>query len=128
MSSRRVHIEQLASAINEELKGYTEGLALSTKEAVKKQGANAAKALRDTSPKRKGRYAKGWRSKIISESTDKVEVTVHNAKWYMLTHLLEHGHARRGGGRVAAKPHIAAVEQAVIEDLERDIERQAQSL
>ena len=128
MSSRRISIDQLASAINEELKGYTDDLAIETKEAVKEVGTKTAKTLKGTSPKRIGGCAKSWRSKVISESADKMEVTVHNAKWYMLTHLLEHGHAKRGGGRVAARPHIAAAEQTAIDELQKEIERRAQSV
>lgn len=32
-------------------------------------------------------------------------------------------HAKRGGGRVSAKPHIAAAEQAGIEQLEKEIQK-----
>ena len=44
--------------------------------------------------------------------------SVHSANRYQIAHLLEHGHAKRGGGRVAARPQIVAAEEKGIRDLE----------
>ena len=48
---------------------------------------------------------------------------MHSKNRYQLTHLLENGHAKRGGGRVRAFPHIAPAETAGTEQLVKDIER-----
>ena len=40
---------------------------------------------------------------------------------YSLTHLLENGHAKRGGGRVKAIPHIGKVNADVMEMVEKEI-------
>ena len=48
---------------------------------------------------------------------------VYSPKRYFLTHLLEHGHAKRNGGRVSAHPHIAPAEEVGEEKLMKDLEK-----
>ena len=128
MSSRKVSVDQLASAVNDVLSEYTDELAIVVKETAKEVADKTATQLKGSSPKRIGGYAKSWRAKVMSESTDNLEITVYNARWYMLTHLLEHGHAKRGGGRVAARPHIAAAEQAGIQMYEDELKRKIEGM
>ncbi|WP_342715452.1 HK97 gp10 family phage protein [Bacillus paramycoides] len=73
--------------------------------------------LRESGPKKTGAYRKGWRKKKEGNA-----VIVHNTKG-QLTHLLENGHAKAGGGRVPAQVHIRPVEEYVINELPRRIER-----
>ena len=83
MSNVRVSVDGMASAIMDALKGYTDDLGTETVEAVKKVGKEGAKQLKATSPVRSskggkpGTYAKGWRFKVVSESSDKIEGVLH---------------------------------------------------
>ena len=120
--SRTIKIDQLAEAIGEELEEYSKLTAVSMKAAVTQAGNSVRKDIGANAPVKSGRYAKSWRTKKTRESSTKLEVTVYSPTRYMLAHLLEHGHAKRGGGRVKAIPHIAPAEEAAEEQLMKDIE------
>ena len=79
------------------------------------------KMVQSASPTDSGGYKKGWTAKKIKDSASKTEVVVYNRSKPGLTHLLEKGHAKRGGGRVEAKVHIAPAESYAISQLEDKI-------
>ena len=120
---KEISISQLSAAVMEELEGYADLAAEDMKSAVKKAAITVRKDIETSAPKNTGDYAKSWAVKTTKESSNALQVTVHSRNRYQLAHLLEYGHAKRGGGRVAARPHIAAAEEAGIEQLEREIER-----
>ena len=121
--SKAVSVDQLASAVMEGLTEYADLAADKMKAAVKKSAKTVKSEISANAPSRTGRYAGSWATKTTKESSNALEITVYSPSRYMLAHLLEHGHAKRGGGRVAARPHIAAAEQQGIEELESEIER-----
>ena len=120
---RGIPISQLSAAVMEELEEYADLAAEDMKSAVKKAAATVRKDIEAGAPRNTGDYAKSWAVKTTKESSNALQVTVYSRNRYQLAHLLEYGHAKRGGGRVAAKPHIAAAEEVGIEQLEREIER-----
>ena len=123
MSTRKIKIDELADAVAEQLEEYNKLSAEVVKTAVTKAGNSVKKGIGANAPVKTGKYAKSWRTKKTKETSTELEVTVYSPARYMLAHLLEHGHAKRGGGRVRAIPHIAPAEEAAEGQLMADIER-----
>lgn len=120
---RRVQVDKLASAIAKTLTEYADLAAEDVKQAVKDSADTVKSEISANAPKDSGKYAKSWAVKKQKETSASLSVVVHSKDRYQLAHLLEHGHAKRGGGRVTARPHIAPAEQKGIEKLEERIEK-----
>lgn len=118
-----IKIDQLADEITKGFKEYADLATDDMKKSVRKAGNAVRKEIAQTAPKDTGTYAKSWSVKKTKETSNSLVVTVHSRNRYQLAHLLEHGHAKRGGGRVAARPHIAKAEENAIDVLESEIER-----
>lgn len=121
--ARSVSAGSLADAIMDSLREYSSLAADEMKEAVREVGNTVRDEIREKAPKNTGIYAKSWTVKKQRETSSSLSLTVHSRNRYQLAHLLEFGHAKRGGGRVSAKPHIADAEAAGIRQLEEDIRK-----
>ena len=118
-----IKIDDLADEINRGLKEYADLATSDIKKAVRKAGNTVRKEISANAPKDTGAYAKSWSTKKTKETANSLEITVYSRNRYQLAHLLEHGHAKRGGGRVAARPHIAKAEQNGIKEYENEINK-----
>lgn len=116
-------IENLAKEIMDGLKEYADLATDDVKKAVRKAGNSVRRDISESAPKDTGKYAKSWTVKKTKETSNSLEVTVHSKNRYQLAHLLEHGHAKRGGRRVSARPHIAKAEESAIEVFEKEIDK-----
>ena len=116
-------IDDMASEIMSGLQEYADLAAEEMKKAVKKTATEVKKEIAANAPVKSGRYKKSWTTKTAKENSHTLEMTVYSKDRYQIAHLLEHGHAKRGGGRVAAIPHIAPAEQHGEEMLESLIEK-----
>lgn len=121
--SRRVSVDEMADAIMEELTKYSDLASDELKSAVKSTAQSVRKDIQASAPSRTGKYKKSWSVKTMKETSESIDLVVHSRNRYQLAHLLEHGHAKRGGGRTQARPHIAPAEQAGNEKLVKTIEQ-----
>ena len=115
--------DDLINGIMDELEKYADLAADELKAAVKETAASVRKDIQAGAPVDTGKYKKSWSVKNVREDSESIELVVHSRNRYQIAHLLEHGHAKRGGGRVAAKPHIASAEQRGNEKLVQTIEQ-----
>ena len=104
-------IDSLADDIMQGLHEYVSLANDSMKDAVKKTATSVKKEISANAPKKSGDYAKSWKATKVAENSHTLQMTVHSKDHYRLAHLLEKGHAKRGGGRVTGKPHIAPAEE-----------------
>lgn len=118
-----IDIDDLADEIMDGLMEYADLATDTVKQAVKKVGNTVKKEIQATAPSDTGKYKKSFKVTKRKETANALEVTVHSKDRYQLTHLLEKGHAKRGGGRVSAIPHIAPAEEKGIRKLTEEIER-----
>ena len=121
--SGTIKIDELANEVMKGLKDYAQIAADDLKIAVKRAADTTKDEIENTAPRDTGKYKKSWAVKKVSETYDSIKIVVHSKTRYRITHLLENGYAKRGGGRVAAKPHIAPAEKVGEEQLVKEVMR-----
>ena len=108
------------------LDSYSREVQEATNKAIDSVAKESASKLRDTSPRKTGDYAKGWKVKKERGKDGLQTAIVHNKTNYQLTHLLENGHVVRNKkgtyGRTRPIKHIAPVEEWAVDELPREIE------
>ena len=120
---KSVNVDKMAEAIMEGLIEYADVSTELVKKCVEETSKDVKKEIAASAPSRTGKYKKSWATKKTGETPTSITMTVHSKNRYQLAHLLEHGHAKRGGGRVRAIPHIAPAEENAAKSLQSKIER-----
>lgn len=118
-----INLSNLSNEITKHLETYTEEVRRKVDEATNDVTKAGVKLLKAAPIELTGDYRKGWARK--KHGTGYI---IHNRTDYQLTHLLEYGHARVGGGpRVPARVHIRPVEEKIINDFEDLVKKAIQS-
>lgn len=114
----------IGAAIMKELETYSNDLAERINVSSKKCANKLKREIQENSPEKTGDYKKGWRVRQVYKSHTLSQYVVHNATDYQLTHLLEFGHAVKGGTeRVKSIPHIAPAEEKVVGEFMDEVEK-----
>jgi len=124
--AKRVPIDQLTQAVDKILQEYGDDVQGNINDIVKditKQGAKTLKGESRNTFGGTGKYASGWTSQAETGRVS-AQGTIYNGSVPGLPHLLENGHANRGGGRTAGRIHIAKVEEELIKQFESKVKSQ----
>lgn len=120
--AKNVSIDQLAAEITKAVREYTEDVSEAIERKVDEVAEEVLQEVKQTAPKRTGKYRRGF-VKTNRDAPGRTRRIVWNKKRYMIVHLLEFGHAKRGGGRVPAYPHLRPAYDRHAADLPEEIKR-----
>ena len=124
--AKKIKAEDLTREIQKRLKQYVEDVKVNSQEAAEEVAKITVEDLKENSPVGPGRkgihYYKNW----TFESYRGGAIVYNKAPSYRLTHLLEKGHAKRNGGRVHGKPHIAPAEERAVDRYTQELIRRVQ--
>ena len=115
---KKNNLIDISNILNEYSQDIQDGITQAA-EDIAKDGANE---LKMKSPKRTGKYSKGWR---VDKRSGKgfVHTTIYNATNWQLTHLLEKPHLLRNGKKSTPKVHIQPVEEKCINNFKKTVEK-----
>lgn len=119
-------MESLERQLSAVLNDYSDELKEEVTQAIKTSADTTTKLLRTVADQlhhRTGDYAKGWTVTKVETSWNGIKATVYNKTKPWLAHLLNNGHAKRGGGRVNGDGHIDNVTEFAQENLFKEVER-----
>lgn len=116
-----VDIDKLSGVIKSNLSAYSQTIVEGIGKAAETTVAEMVKSTkqRPTSKLSRGKYARS-----IASQEGLNTVTARSRIWYVkkpryrLAHLLNNGHAVRGGGRVSGDKHITKATEKAIADFE----------
>ena len=121
--ARKVGVDRFAEEVAKICRQYRENVQESVGDVTKalsKKGAKEVKARAKSMFGGSGKYADGWTTRFETGRYS-AQGIIYNAKVPGLPHLLENGHADRGGGRTPGRAHIAPVEEEIVKQFENEV-------
>jgi hypothetical protein len=116
--------DKLAKAVEQELTTYHESVLDKIRAATRAGVVKLVRKTRATAPKDSGDFSKSIAGDFrgLAKGLHTVRATWYVKKpHYRLTHLLVHGHAKRGGGRVEGDPFLENALAEVLPEYEEAV-------
>ncbi len=122
-----IQIDGLTGAIDEIMEDLKREANRANEETVNEISKESLKIVKANAPmsntKRRGTYKKSLARKKTGGRSGEVGYRIYSKDQYQLTHLLEHGHQLRSGGRTRAFPHFKLGEDYAKEKIEAEFKK-----
>ena len=115
----KISVDEMGNAIFKEFEKYIDMTTTQVNIAVKEVADDVRDEIMKEAPVKTGQYKESWTVSPGEKTLKGSSYIVHSKNRYQLTHLLEFGHAKRGGGRTRAFPHISKGEKLAIKELKK---------
>ncbi len=116
-----VDIEQLSRVIRTGLNTYSRTITVGIEKAAEE---SVKEMVQRTKQRRTGRYSTGRYARSIASQVGENSITAKSRIWYVkspryrIAHLINNGHALRGGGRYAGDHHVTKAAEQAMSDFE----------
>ena len=120
-----IPIEQLSEEIGKEFEQYSKSVTEGIKQRAEASMKELVKRTKATAPvgKRRRHYKSNITSKILENKVFSISHLWYvKGADYRLSHLLNNGHALKGGGRYEGTGFITKAEKEVVEEYEKAVE------
>ena len=117
----------LSQAMKGILTDYTDDVVQVVTKVISEVAEESANELHSAGTFQGHKYRAGWTSEVEQRRLFNSAV-VYNKKHYRLTHLLEYGHAKVGGGRTRAFEHIAPINEEAQEKAVKKLKEAIEAL
>ena len=120
---KRIRVNEFEELMLQDLKDWGDVTKADVHELVEIYGQRLLKEVKRKSPDRTGAYAKSWRVKHSIVDGARFKHLIYNKDKFRLTHLLEHGHATKNGGRTDKFPHLLETEVEINKEFTEAVKR-----
>lgn len=119
MSDTIIDLDEFSAALGEILDRAAEKVPKAARKAVREGLKKGEEEWRSNAPVNRGKYKDSIKNHMIRDGGDTPTGEIGSPKMPGLPHLLEKGHAKVGGGRVAGIPHIAPAAEVAFDETEK---------